>query len=143
MGRVFITDEVNDNYTANVYSDGSLQTTQLYSSTTVTTNAANGTSNWLISGACYLHSLLITSLPATAVTLTLVNASASGETTSTGATGRICKIDIPTWSAVCASAAGYPLLPITVPFDISLKGLTYYATAGDLASGSIVALYRQ
>jgi len=139
MGKTFIADETNDQNTADVTSTGMLPQDK-YSSAYLA-GAATATLSWAISGvtSCYLHSIIISSFPATATILTLVDASSTGGTTSTGTSGRVARIDIS--PASCATSLGS--LGGTIPIDIFFsKGLSYYLSAGDAASAGVIFVYR-
>jgi hypothetical protein len=79
VGKVFITDEVNDNYTADVTNAGKLKVetgaarcAQISSAHTITS------AERISSTPCYLKSVLIGRYPATAAQLVLFNGASAG-----------------------------------------------------------------
>lgn len=56
MGKVFITDEVNDTYTADVRSDGAVKVHESYTEYGIPSGTATAA---ISSSACYLHTLFV------------------------------------------------------------------------------------
>lgn len=72
MGKVFITDEVNDNYTADVTSGGKLKAEVGASNFSKVSSAKHLISAQVVNSAgCYVKSVIFGDAPATAATFTL------------------------------------------------------------------------
>lgn len=134
MGKTFITDEVNDNYTANVTNAGKLQiedsaNLHYYHPSGRAEDAASA-----IAGPCYLKSVIFGTNPGTASYVTLYDCSSSGGVgTASGCSSFfitdalqsehiIGHIKLES-SGVGDSSWTYPEMPKTVPFNV-------YCTSG-------------
>jgi hypothetical protein len=138
MGKVFITDEVNDGYTANVTNAGKLEVqdaANLYYSiaTAQTTISAQS----VTTTPCYLRSITL-SYPTTAATLIIYNNSASaGNVSGFGTSGDnvVTRISFPIGHASALSGGGQT--PITIPLDVYLSSGLAIGNGGHSANDSL------
>lgn len=120
MGKVFITDEVNDTYTADVTNAGKVKVElgaasflKLSSAQTIVSGTTAATS------PCYLKSILVGSLPATATTIGLWDTAVSaGNLSAFGTTGANCIALLTIDTSAGISAAGGAMFPAIFPFDV-------------------------
>lgn len=142
MGKVFITDEVNDMYTADVTNAGKLKVEDGAALYRYLTSAQSVTSGQIVaSGAAYLKSVIIGQFPQSAATLCLFNSksdNASGVEglTAFGTSGDnvIGKITFE-MGAASATTCGLACLitnkvPVVVPFNV-------YCSSGIVAAISL------
>lgn len=136
MGKIFITDEVNDAYTATVSDKGQVRTMPLATSHKTIASAASSAAVVLVSGAGYLKSVIIGSLPATASTLLIVDtalsAYASAVALDVSGANKITKIGIP----AAAAAATAQTQNIVIPLDVYCTSGITYALGCDGTSGN-------
>ena len=123
MGKIFVTDEVNDTYTTQVTSGKKLRVEPGASSHYKIVSAASSASVVISSTPCWLKSVIIGSFPATATCLNLYDTSgAANSGAESSGSNHIAKIVIP----AIASAPTAQVLPYIVPFDVyCTTGLTY------------------
>ena len=125
MGKVFITDEVNSMYTADVTNAGKVKIEEgaaLHEilSSARTTKSTSG--QYISTSPCYLKNVIIGFVPATASILSLYDTTTSAsDLSSFGSSGDhiISRLDIDT-----ASASNFPK---TIPFNV-------YCTSGLMAA---------
>ncbi len=78
MGKVFITDEVNDMYTAQVTRAGKVEVEDGAAQFYTFTSARKEDATSAITAPCYLKSVILGASPATSTFLTLYDCSSSG-----------------------------------------------------------------
>ena len=142
MGKQFITDEVDDRYTARVTNAGKIKTEDGASLFRYLTSAQSKTSGQIVaSGSAFLKSVIIGQYPFSAATLTLFNtasdnASGTEGLTAWGTSGDhvIGKITFEEGAATAAACALTYVLtqktPIVVPFNV-------YCSSGIMAGISL------
>ena len=148
MGKIFITDEVNDGRTARVTKSGALTINPSNNSYQLLASAVGSATSAIYASACWLHTVTIGGFPASATQLILLNASAASAT-ATASTDEVARITIPVKSGgVCADTGAFPK---TLLFDLYCsKGLYYEvgnhisaaASAWSGALGGITVTYR-
>jgi len=138
MGKTFITDEVNDIYTAKVTTSGQLYVMPNHNSFWHVSAIACSSNAIVISSApCWLHSVTIGSYPATATSIRLYNlaASATGYSVTgslSGTTSSIGYIDLPVSADTSASSVNNQF-PKTLIYDLYCSsGLSLAVSAGDI-----------
>ena len=146
MGKVFITDEVNDNYTADVTNAGKVKVEDGAAAYVLLNSAASIASGERVcSTPCYLKEVVIGRYPATAASLVLYNSSSAtlGDLTAFGthqASGKddhiiaILAFPLGSGSGICALT--YPVTnnaPYTIPFNV-------YCSSGIIAQISPSAI---
>lgn len=90
MGKIFITDEVNDSYTARVTSTGSLRVNGSNNLFVKVASAASSGSTVVSSSPCWLKGVVIGNQPATASTFHIYDAASSAASaTTTGLIGKM------------------------------------------------------
>jgi len=122
MGKVFVTDEISDQYTADVLASGHIKTSELCELVGIKTSAASGNiaRKWL-TATCYLKDIIVTDCPAsTWLYLADLAASASAsaaaifpESTATGGSGGA-------WLAKIAMFSGEGSWPKIIPMNVLL-----------------------
>lgn len=125
MGKVFITDEVNDMYTADVTNASKVKVEDAAAlfvalDSARTTKSTSG--QYVATAPCYLKNVIIGHVPATATTLSFYNTTTSASDLSAfGSSGDhiIGRLDLDT-----ASASNFPK---TIPFNV-------YCTSGLIAA---------
>jgi len=128
MGKVFVTDEVNDNYTLDITNarkakvENGAGLHQFLSSAATTVN----TSGQVISETpCYIKSVILGTLPVTATQLRLydcTDVSASNLSAFANGDNVLAHITMDSSAGLCALAAAYPRV---LPFDVyCASGLT-------------------
>jgi hypothetical protein len=123
MGKVFITDEVNDSYTADVTSVGNMKVETGASSHYKISGVPSSASYVLSTTPCWLKSVIIGSLPATASSVNLYDTatSAASGAEASGA-NHIAKFIIqPAAAAATAQVQNY-VIPLNV---YCTTGLSY------------------
>ena len=129
MGKTFITDEVDDGFTAKVSEGGAIHVVNHNSYYHVTASISAGS---VISTApCWLQSVTVNTYPLTATTISVLDAAASSSAFSAGAlthASRIARIALPV--AGTSANADYPK---TLLYNLyCATGLTVCVTAGDV-----------
>ena len=127
MGKVFITDEVNDNYTADVTNAGKVKVEDGAAVFANISSAQTVTSAYRISSTpCYLKSVIIGRYPATAASLHLFNGASAGLEgfTAYGTSGDniagVLTFNVGAASGQACSVT-YPVTdnaPYTIPFNV-------------------------
>ena len=128
MGKVFITDEVNDMYTADVTNAGKLEVETGAAAFSLLSSAKSLISAETVStAACYLKSLIIGEHPASAATLTIYDTGISaGGVSGFGSSGANIVATL-AWTMGAASAvvSGMGSIPKVIPINVYLaSGLT-------------------
>jgi hypothetical protein len=143
MSKWFLTDELNDMYTVQVTNakKAKIETgAGLFKILSSAASTVNASAQTVASAPCYLKSIIIGQIPATATQVSLYN-SAPTSTTNMSAFGSsgdniIARLQIDTSAGVCAAAATYPrVIPIDVYCSSGLvaaigEGQTYAALSG-------------
>jgi hypothetical protein len=128
MAKFFITDELNDSYTAGVTQRGRVRTAEFAQTHYAIPSAASSAMTVLNNGTCWLKSVIVGSLPATATALLLWDTatSAASALTETSGANRITKIRIPA-AAGSVAVSGDPSVETSViPLNVyCASGLTY------------------
>jgi hypothetical protein len=141
MGKVFITDEVNDMYTADITSGGQLRVNEGASTHIAIASAASSATVVARTSPCWIKSVIVGSLPGTATTLLLLDTATSGASASTfdvSGANKIAKIRI------AANTVTAQTFPGVIPIDVyCTTGLTYAlggcgTDVGNLADITIV-----
>ena len=128
MGKVFITDEVNDSYTADVTNAGKVKTEDGAAAFSFLSSAKSLVSAQTVSTApCYLKSIIIGEKPVTAATLTIYDTGISaGNVSGFGSSGANVVATL-VWNMGAASAvvSGLGSEPKLIPMNVYLtSGLT-------------------
>ena len=137
MGKVFITDEVDDGFTAKITETGAMHVVN-HNSYIHITAAASADATLVSTSPCWLQSVTINSYPLTASTLVLIDASAAGTcassycVTALTQTGRIAKIGVPVVNGSTVSGNNSEF-PRTLLYDLyCTSGLAVITSAGDI-----------
>jgi len=151
MGKIFITDEVNDNYTADVTNAGKVKTEDGAALHTILSSAANtvNTSGTVVStGPCYVKSIIMGTLPVTATQISLYDCTdvSADNLSAFGSSGSniLARLTMDSSGGLCALAAAYPKsFPINVYATSGLtvaigEGQTYAALSGCAKNVTIV-----
>ena len=93
MGKLFITDEVNDSYTARVTSTGALRVSDSNNLYAKVASAASSGSTVVVATTCWLKGVVIGKQPATASSFIIYDAAASAASAST--TAVVAKFTLP------------------------------------------------
>ncbi len=147
MGKIFITDEGNNDYTADVTRAGLLRTVDAADSIYRAPSAAASAGRSIYSAACWLKSVIVGSSPATASVINIYNTSASGNysgsagaaaISGTSAANIVARINIPVTSTTAVT-----LMPRVLPFNVYLAsglvlGLGDDGQDGDLDGVTVV-----
>jgi hypothetical protein len=130
MAKLFVTDEVNPSYTANVSDKGQIRTMSMAQSHTNINSAATSAVTVVNAAACWLKSVIIGELPATASCLILfdrASSAASANALDVSGSAKIAKISIP----AVAAATTAQVQNITIPFDVYCASGLCYNIGGD------------
>ena len=150
MGKVFITDEVNDNYTADVTNAGKVKIedgASLFKLLSSAASTVNLSAQTVASTPCYLKSVILGSQAATASQLRLYNTTTSAQNLSAfGSSGDniVGALHLDASGAVCATLAAYPrVIPFNVYCSSGLKvaigeGQAYATLSGCAKNVTIV-----
>lgn len=141
--KLFITDEINDSYTATVTDKGQLRTMPLAQSHMNLASGASSAATVLVTGSGYVKSVIIGSLPATATTLLIVDtalsAYASASSLDVSGANKITKITVPAAASAPTAQTQSYVIPIEV---FCTSGITYAlgcdGTSGNLKNVTIV-----
>ena len=125
MGKVFITDEVNDNYTADVTNAGKVKVEVGAASFKLLSSAHTVLCGQSVTTSpCYLKSVIINDKFATATTLALFDTTEVSTLSSFGTSGSNI-ISIMVFDSSAALSAGVDNFPKVIPFDVYCSsGLT-------------------
>lgn len=134
MSRVFITDEGNDSYTADVTRAGLLRMLDAGSNYYRVPSAVASASYPVYTAACWLKSVIIQNHPATATTIGIFNSSGansggSGTWGSTSAVNIIARMVV----GITGAGSAANMLPKEIPFNV------YCASGISVGLGSDVA----
>lgn len=139
MGKVFITDEVNDMYTANVTNAGKIQiedAANLWCMPTSACNASGGQA--MVDGALYLKTITL-SPPATAGSFIVYDTySSAGNVSAFGTSGAnvvaVLRFPVGYASAGISAIGG---APVTIPLNVYLSSGLTIGNGGHTATDSL------
>lgn len=137
MSKLILTDEVNTSNTATVHSGGQVRIMPIATTHTNLNVAATSATVVLNSGACYLKSVIIGSLPATASVLLLLDtatSAASAVPSDISGANKITKILIPAAAAAPTAQAQNIVVPLEV---YCTTGLTYNVGGDGVSIGNL------
>ena len=133
MGKVFITDEVNDMYTADVTNASKIKVEDGASTYHVCTSAqADVTAEPVYDGACYLKQVSFGQYPVTAASFTVYDTyDCASSVSSFGASGANI-VGTVAWDVGAASGTTAGKGPFVIPFNV-------YLASGLSVAGSLTA----
>ena len=123
MGKVFITDEVNDGYTADVTNAGKVKVESGAASHYKCVSAAASASVVVSSTPCWLKTVIVGGLPATATCINLYDTSGTvASAAEASGANHIAKLIIPAVAVAATAQTNTYVVPINV---YCTSGLTY------------------